>query len=69
MLLLLLMMIGRVAPTWTGVESQVRDLGGGPLQLSQHHSAHLAALLVRILGFGAAPAPQVDAAMKEVLGG
>lgn len=68
-MLLPLLLNGRVAPTWTGVESQVRDLGGGPLQLSQHHGAHLAALLVGFLGFGAAPAPQVDAAVQEVLGG
>lgn len=67
--MLLLLLIGYVAPTWTGVESQVRDLGGGPLQLSQHHGAHLEALLVGFLGFGAAPAPQVDATVQEVLGG
>lgn len=64
-----LLLIGRVAPTWTGVESQVRDLGGGPLQLSQDHGTHLAALLVGLLGSGAAPAPQVDAAVQDVLGG
>lgn len=68
-MLLLLLLTGRVAPTWTGVESQVRDLGGGPLQLSQDHGTHLAALLVGLLGSGAAPAPQVDAAVREVLGG
>lgn len=69
LLLLLLLLIGRVAPTWTGVESQVRDLGGGPLQLSQDHGAHLAALLVGFLGFGVAPAPQVDAVVQDILGG
>lgn len=54
--------------TRTGVESQVGNLSVGPLQLSQNHSTHCLALLVRPLNLGPAPAPQVDATIQVVLG-
>lgn len=55
--------------TGTGIESQVGCICVGPLQLSQDHSTHGPALLVGPLSPGPAPAPQVNGAMQDVLGG
>lgn len=62
------LLIRWLGPTRTGVESQVGDISVGPLQLSQNHSTHRPALLVRPLSLGPAPAPQVNGPMHVVLG-
>ena len=53
--------------TWTGVQSQVRNLSAGPLQLHQNHSTHTQALLIGSLGRRSAQTPQIDTAVEKVL--
>jgi len=56
-----------VGLTGTGVESQVRNISVGPLQLSQDHGTHSPALLIRPQSLGPAPAPKVDGTMHVAL--